>query len=63
MVMLRCLAYKGRKIMPARNLRRKKNLSAHQKQMRFFTRMAMFIGLVFALGILWLINRENFFTR
>jgi hypothetical protein len=31
--------------------------------MRFFTGMATFIGLLFALGILWLINRENFFTH
>jgi hypothetical protein len=50
-------------MMPSHNIRRKKNLSPHQKQMRFFAAMGTFIGLLFALGILWLVNRASFFSH
>jgi hypothetical protein len=39
--------------------RRKPDLSAHQKQMRFFTRLSVFMGFVFIAAIFWLVNRSS----
>jgi hypothetical protein len=46
--------------MPSRNdVRRKKpQLSAHQKQIRFLTGLSVVISFLFAAGIFWLVNRS-----
>jgi hypothetical protein len=40
--------------------RRKPNLSAHQKQIRFLTGLSVFISLLFVIALFWLVNRSNF---
>jgi hypothetical protein len=35
-------------------------LSAHQKQMRFFTALALFAGFLFIVAIFWLANRASY---
>jgi hypothetical protein len=47
--------------MPNRSARRKKpELSAHQKQMRFFIRMGVFVSFLFAMAFAWFMNRGSF---
>ncbi|HTB85045.1 MAG TPA: hypothetical protein VK742_15430 [Candidatus Sulfotelmatobacter sp.] len=48
---------------PARTRRRPKpELSAHQKQMRFFTCLAMAVGFILFAAIFWFINRTSLVT-
>jgi hypothetical protein len=43
--------------------RRKPVLSEHQKQIRFFTRLSVVLCALFALALLWLLNRTSFITH
>jgi hypothetical protein len=40
--------------------RRKRSLSAHQKQMRFFTGLFLFICFLLAVALFWLLNQPSF---
>jgi len=42
---------------------RKRSLSAHQKQIRFFTRLAMVICSLLALVVFWLLSRPSYLVR
>jgi hypothetical protein len=47
--------------MPSNTIRRRKPmLSAHQKQIRFFTRLALCTGFLLVAGIFWLVNRASY---
>jgi hypothetical protein len=51
-------------LIPNNDARRKKpTLSAHQKQMRFFTGLALFISLLFVAAVFWFLNRAGFYIR
>ncbi|MDR3460397.1 MAG: hypothetical protein P4N60_23455 [Verrucomicrobiae bacterium] len=43
--------------------RRKRSLSAHQKQMRFFTGLALTGCAVLAAALFWYLNRPGFVAR
>jgi hypothetical protein len=38
----------------------KRSLSPHQKQMRAWTGLSVFVGFLFAVVVLWLVNRQSF---
>jgi len=53
-----CRGYKWGCRMQNNNIRRRKpDMSAHQKQMRFFTRVALCLGFAFIFMVFWLVNR------
>jgi hypothetical protein len=43
--------------------RRKRDLSDHQKQMRFFTGLAILISSLLVLAFIWLLSRINYPVR
>ena len=43
--------------------RRKPELSAHQKQMRFLTGLSMFVCMLVAVLLFWAVNRPNFISH
>ena len=43
--------------------RRKPDLSLHQKQMRFFTRVAVCVAFGFIFCVFWLVNRPGYPTH
>ncbi|HTX22751.1 MAG TPA: hypothetical protein VMD27_12960 [Candidatus Aquilonibacter sp.] len=45
------------------NHRHKRNLSAHQKQIRFLTGLLLVIVIVATILIFWLVNWASFSTR
>jgi len=40
--------------------RHKPNLSEHQKQIRFFTRLSLVVAVALAVLVFWLLNRSSF---
>ncbi|MDR3458628.1 MAG: hypothetical protein P4N60_14355 [Verrucomicrobiae bacterium] len=42
---------------------KKRSLSAHQKQMRFFTGLALVACAVLTIGLFWFLNRPGFLAR
>jgi hypothetical protein len=47
--------------MPYHNIRRKKrNLSEHQKRIRFLTGLSIFMVFAFMVTIFWIANRSSF---
>jgi len=40
--------------------RNKRSLSAHQKQMRFFTGLSLFLCMLLAAAIFWLLNQPAY---
>jgi hypothetical protein len=40
--------------------RKKRSLSDHQKQIRAWTGLSVVIGFLFAVAVLWFVNRQSF---
>jgi|GEM_PF-5786439 hypothetical protein len=50
--------------MPSRRTqKRKPTLSAHQREIRFFTRLSVFAGILLFGAFFWFLNRPGFHTH